>query len=163
MRMLKFIGAETVLAVDISAITGSFADLSVTGRLSAAHIDSDVQNVKTLYNGTPKEVASHTTIITFPTLESLDNLDFIAGLGKNTGDGNTWASWSIPASELVNGTSSSLPSTANRFSFSIGSADAQNVSIYCWKSSNNMNLYMQPSFSNDDGVIGEIWGVKQPS
>ena len=51
LRMLKFIGAETVLAVDISAITGSFDDLSVTGVLSAEHIDSDVINSRVIFDG----------------------------------------------------------------------------------------------------------------
>ena len=162
LRMLKFIGAETVLAVDISAITGSFDDLSVTGRLSADHIDADVQNVTVLYNGTPLDVTSTSTTVSFTLLNSLSSLDFISGSGKKSG-GTTWNSWSIPSSELVSGTSLSRPSNAKQFNIAIGHDSGDQLQMYIWKSSSNMTLYMRSRNSDDNATIGEIWGIKQPT
>ena len=65
MRMLKFIGAETVLAVDISAITGSFADLNVTGVLSAEHIDSDVINSRVIFDGESGDISQWVLSVPF--------------------------------------------------------------------------------------------------
>ena len=64
-RMLKFIGAETVLAVDISAITGSFADLNVTGVLSADHIDSDVINSRVIFDGESGDISQWVLSVPF--------------------------------------------------------------------------------------------------
>ena len=64
-RMLKFIGAETVLAVDISAITGSFADLNVTGVLSAEHIDSDVINSRVIFDGESGDISQWVLSVPF--------------------------------------------------------------------------------------------------
>ena len=48
-RMVDWIGARQISAVDISAITGSFSDINVTGRLAANKISGDVQNVTVLF------------------------------------------------------------------------------------------------------------------
>ena len=48
-RLQDFIGARQISAVNISAITGDFADLDVTGVLSANHISADVRNAVTLW------------------------------------------------------------------------------------------------------------------
>ena len=68
LRMLKFIGAETILAIDISAITGSFADLNVTGRLAAEHIDSDVRNWFSLWKGSTLIASTSWTSFTIPSI-----------------------------------------------------------------------------------------------
>ena len=57
--MRNFVGANQISAVNISAITGSFADLSVTGRLSANSISADVQNVKVLYENVAGDLVTH--------------------------------------------------------------------------------------------------------
>ena len=50
-RVKDFIGANQISAVNVSAITGSFNDLNVTGRLSANKISGNVQNFIKLHNG----------------------------------------------------------------------------------------------------------------
>ena len=50
-RAEDFIGAAQISAVNISAITGSFNDLAVTGTLAANKISGDVQNVRVLWTG----------------------------------------------------------------------------------------------------------------
>ena len=107
--MLRFIGAETVLAVDISAITGDFSNLNVTGILTAEHIDADVQNAKNLYNGAAKDVDNTGQTVSFPLLNNLNGIQVISGLGSHSGSSVTWAPWSIPHSELIIGSFSSPP------------------------------------------------------
>ena len=80
-RMLNWIGARQISAVDISAITGSFADLNVTGRLAASSISADVQNITVLYHTAdgfqPNQNSSTTTTLSEDP-RNFDVIEFVA-------------------------------------------------------------------------------------
>ena len=78
-RMSNFIGANQISAVNISAITGSFSDLSVSGTLAANKISGDVQNARVLYDATlsGNEIRSSSTYKTITLKESLGAFDVL--------------------------------------------------------------------------------------
>ena len=149
MRMLKFIGAETVLAVDISAITGSFADLNVTGRLSASHIDADVQNVGVIWLGS-RSINQNTAYgFKVGRSGSLNKFDVIQiGMSSNS----LHAASSMPVSRIPN---------------SMSFARDNNVSIE-WRISKqvvNGDDYIGVK-ADDGGELGTLYsiiGIKNPS
>ena len=83
-RMLNWIGARQISAVDISAITGSFEDLNVTGQLAAGKVDAaNIRELTELWDGTQE--ISHDAISITTTGQIRNFTQFAATFGFNTG------------------------------------------------------------------------------
>ena len=100
-RMSNFIGANQISAVNISAITGSFSDLSVSGTLAANKISGDVQNARVLYDATlsGNEIRSSSTYKTITLKESLgafDVLEIIVAADASTTNLRAYVVTAIP-------------------------------------------------------------------
>ena len=157
------VAANKISAVNISAITGSFSDLNVTGRLSAGSISSDVQNVEVFYIGTPKDVDNPASVTAFPLANILSGVDIISGLGREVGS-NTWSPFSFPTNRLGVGNSAGPTGRSDpiRFHFAVGSGGSLSFIIKCWRSFSQRTLYMQAFGSDDDAQIGFLFGIDNP-
>ena len=158
LRMLKFIGAETILAIDITAITGSFADLNVTGVLSADHIDSDVRNWRRLFSGSIA-ITSQSTWRSITLLESLNNftsLFFVgAALGTNSNCTGSIMRTRIPTS------SSGITNIKVCYPFVI---NTQRNQFAIQRVSNTTIRVRKGSGSGVGNMwIYEVWGVSSPT
>ena len=151
LRMLKFIGAETILAIDINAITGSFDDLDVSGVLAADKISADVRNWIGLWKG---------------------NIGI---------DSSVWATFNIPSiadfysivvevSYTTAGISSVIFNEDLKFSASETSIQG---GFYAFSDNANLNDYLKfqrlsstsVRIMNNTGAVNikGIWGIKNPA
>jgi len=69
-----FLAVPSIQAIDISAITGDFGDIKVTGVLSASHIDANVRNTVVLFSS--RTGLSITSQFQSVTIENYDPKDF---------------------------------------------------------------------------------------
>ena len=103
-RMVNWIGAQQISAVDISAITGNFADINVTGRLAANKISGDVQNVTVLYESNAGQSVS-STLVVFNLTDDLRKYSIIETYQRAESGGYTsYGQFGLPASKIPTST-----------------------------------------------------------
>ena len=142
-----FLAAGRIQAIDISAITGDFRDLNVTGVLSANKVDAaNIRSLKRIWSGRLSINGSWQLIDLQG--NNLSDFDFITGIMSSGGEG-IWAC-------RVN----QINSTGTLVSKSGGSGSAQQTTFRLRLFGNN--LQVREADRDEYGTFTEIWGVKNP-
>ena len=157
--MVDWIGAAQISAVNISAITGSFSDLSVTGRLSANSISADVQNVKVLYqNDAGNLISVRDTYEAITLSEDILDYDLLEIIGSYAGatdnPGTGFGSGSIPTTKIR-----TTMALFNLVSYQTGFGT--NWSLHFYRTAAR-TLMMARNNSDDRVWLHMILGIKQP-
>ena len=162
-RMIDWIGANQISAVDISAITGSFSDINVTGRLAANKISGDVQNVTVLYNSDDGLQISGPTFVTLT--ENPRNYDVLEFVASGV---NTWNISGIPPGKIMvqpaNHTDYSVMHV-NLWITSTGDPRSYNLWVRFIQNDTNLRRIQVRDGTNTtsrDPVLYTILGIKQP-
>ena len=141
------IGASRVLGLTSSG-------LDIVGTISATHIDSDVFNVSILYNSsTGVRVADGvspdvTLNLTHGALSTYDTLEFIVYI---TGF-RTYGTTGMPTA--------SIP---ERFAYTAGRGDNQNMVVKVTKKDSSTKLGLQSVITGLDGKVHAIIGIRNPT
>ena len=156
-----FIAAGEIQAIDISAITGDFKDIKVTGTLAADHIDADVQNVKVLFKGSINLVFRTTNSAAMS--DDIGNYDILQFYGYvQGGGGNRWhASTGIEISRVQVSENTLTSPNLNYINLATSDTDPFNAHARIWRGppSRSNILYFYPI---DTFIINAIVGIKQP-
>ena len=152
-----FLAALTVAAVNISAIFGTFGDLTVTGTLAADKIDSNVRNYKHLWSGSTVFARGATHDIDLTT-GRLDDVDILGVSGILTISGLE-ASWSVLCRR------SWVGGTERRVGTSVSAGDGSDVSFGIRRMSATRLRFRELNIAgtNQNATIHEIYGWKNPT
>ena len=155
-----FFAAEQILAVNLTAIQGDFADLNVTGRLSADHIDADVQNFEPLWRGNQLVRDETWEFTCAKAWRDFDVLQ-IFYITYNEGHGGSLLVEidAIPSSYSVEGGGSMRPAFFGNQNANNDGAGLQ-VRLYNGTLETQIRIYAKLS---DEGWIRAINGLKWPS
>ena len=135
----------------------------VRGTLSAAHIDSDVRNVVSLWRGS-RYVGVENKVVKFPISGgglTPQNYDVIEGTMR-VQPSNYNVPWSMVVSDLQIG-DDSKPNPVGRFSAVVGSSSDDSAQFLAWRNSSGTIFYVTPRGNNDKAYFSDVLGIKNPS
>ena len=161
------ITASKISSVNLSAVTGNFSSLAVTGRLEAGSITTDVQNYEMIYSsssGTSITQADAGTLLTVSAdVNDFDELQLIVSVHASfTRIGSlTIPVASIPSSfSAFNGQTNWSGSNRNEwFAAGLGSNSLDQFEFRLWRISSTT---IRASMRDNDGGIYHIAGLKNP-
>ena len=136
----------------------------VRGTLSAAHIDSDVRNVVSLWRGT-RYAGTENEVTQFPISGgglTPQNYDVIEGTLR-VQPSNYNVPWSMVVSDLPTAPGATKPTRVGQFAAVSGSASKDSAQFLAWRNSSGTIFYITPRGSNDEAYFSDILGIRNPS
>ena len=154
--------AEHILSVKISAVTGDFGDLNVTGILTAEQVDAkNIRGVDVLKVYNPPLNLPQNSTITVSLDVPVTNFDQIQGIADVRLTNDDRIPWAIDVASIVTGGTGTQPTNCKSIALLTSAAERSTTRVYVWRSSDGMTLYFR---DRDDGAqIHTIIGIKNPN